>query len=307
MAEDGQQGHFGKKRLSKLHKPIKGQTDDGACLTGHRPNYSKLSDGKKWTCNYRYQSIEQAKAVGRINKRLHGYTTRRRNPVPTALKTAPPRYSTSIDPPRAKDWHIGGPSPNPISRKNKLGRTVKIPVGMNFSQDTWPYWNNAHHLIPKGTLAKVIVAEKEPISTLIQQGLLTALYNVNHMLNMLLMPQDREVAKMLRMPRHIQLKEGDDPSISAQVFNHPEYNDMVQVGLDEIISEYADIADKADKAKAKPHDIPKVKLSKAKLEALSERLLTLVLSWGDGFSLDSHAAEVLKKVKAKILKVLGIK
>jgi len=304
--EDAQQGHFGAKRLSKLHKREK-KTEDGACLTGHQASYSKKTAGKQVSCNYRYQAHEQAKAESSIKSRLHGYPTNRTAAIRTALKVAPPRYSTSIAPPRKGDWDLDGPTSGPIVRKNKAGRKVTIPVTMNFSQDTWPYWNNAHHLIPKGTLKDVIVSNKPAvISNMIQQGLLDAKYNVNHKKNMLMIPQDREVADLLDMPRHIQLKEGDDPNISAQVFNHPEYNDMVEVGLKKIIRAYTKTADNAYKNKT-GHAIPNITLSKARLVKLSGSLLTLVLSWGSGVSLDSKANVILKKATAAILKLLGVK
>ena len=302
--EDSQKGHFGAKRLNKLHEKVKG-TEQGACLTGHQASYSKKTAGKKISCNYRYQSHEQAKANSSIKNRLEGYPTNLTAQIKTALKVAPPRYSTSIAPPGPGDWDLEGPTTGPIVRKNKQRRKVTIPIGMNFSQDTWPYWNNAHHLIPKGTLKDVIVSNPAPIPNMIQQGLLSALYNVNHKRNMLLIPQDREVADILNMPRHIQLKEGDDPTISAQVFNHPKYNDMVEIGLKKIFMSYKRIADNANKNKT-GHQVPNIKLDKAKLEKLSDNLLALVLSWGSGVSLDSKANVILKKATRAILKALGL-
>lgn len=307
MSEDSQKGHFGAKRLNKLHKKVK-KTEDGACLTGHQPSFEKKAESKKVTCNYRYQGFEQAKSHRGIKWRLHSYRTTLTAPIRTALKVAPPRYCVWLDPPGPGDWDLDGPTKGPIVRKNKSGRKVTIPKGMNFSQDTWPYWNNAHHLIPKGTLKEVISNEPSPINNLIQQGLLTALYNVNHKKNMLLMPQDMEVAKELSMPRHIQLKEGDDTSISAQVFNHPEYNTMVSVGLDKVMTSYRKSADNANKRKKKPHEVPNVRLSKKKLETLSKNLLRWVLAWGKdgkGSSLDSKSKAVLnKKTKAQVAALL---
>jgi len=53
---------------------------------------------------------------------------------------------------------------------------------------------------------ELLYKEPSPVDELIQTALLKAKYNVNHKLNMLFIPQDREVAELLNLPRHIQLK-----------------------------------------------------------------------------------------------------
>lgn len=280
-------GHYGPKKLNKLHKSING-LNNGACLTGHMGNFSKF--GNKKTCNYRYQAYERAKA-GDVKGKLHSYARKEitADVTTSAYKTQagkrnPAHYCARIAPPRKgqNDWHVGGPK-TPIVRKKFSGQKVTIPATMNFTQDTWPYWNNAHHLIPKGTLKARISEEKARVSVLIQQSLLEAKYNINFKVNMLMMPQDREVAAILGIPRHIQLKENDEATLAAMCTDHPVYNQMVKEmksGLNTIVKDYVAICDKAIKKADKKHEEPKATLSKAKLESLSRKLMSMILNWG---------------------------
>ena len=305
MAKDSE-GHFGPPDLDSLHKKFfkKNTTEGGACLTGHEGNFKNFN--KKSTCNYRYQAYEQADSHGDIKKCLHSYEDslsgwkRRKKPNPTEIQTSaydtksggknPAYYCATLPFPENGDWHIGGPSRD-ITRKTFKGTTTKIPKGKNFSSDTWPYWNNAHHLIPKGTLKLAIMKESSDVSTLIQRALMSAQYNINHKKNMLLMPQDREVAEILNLPRHIQLKDDDEPDLDAMCTNHPVYNEMVVVmrnGLESIIAGYVEICNQAIE-EAQPHEIPDPELDKTKLEKLSEKLLKIILGWSGGSSLDALA------------------
>ena len=307
-------GHFGKKAFDALHDGSIGKntTEGGACLTGHKADFQDF--GGKVTCNYRYQAFEHAKSNGRIRRRLHSYT--RKLPIyhreadgqlkmfirssaylASSGNMSPDRYSQWLPLPQPGDWHLGGPT-REIPRSTFVD-SEKIKVGHNFTRDTWPYWNNAHHLIPKGTFAAAIAEQGTTISELIQEALLEAKYNINHKINMLFMPQDKEVANILGMPRHIQLKEGDAAGLSAQCLDHPVYSTWTReakAGLDEIIQDYKKICEDAEKEAQANHGIPDPELDKKRLERLSKRLLDLILNWrgpGDvgsnGLSLDMMA------------------
>lgn len=281
------------------HKRGLKKTEGGACLTGHDGgNYSKF--GRKQTCNYRYQAVEQAKNNSDIKKYLHSYNDvldqiadKYSGGIPTSAYKAksgnmsPARYCLKIDKPKEGDWDVGGPEKS-IQRKNFKGKGGTIKKKHNFTQDTWPYWNNAHHLIPKGTLKALIVNEGSEVGGLIEMGLLKAKYNINHKRNMLLMPQDKEVGAILDMPRHIQLKECD-ANVKASCTNHPVYNEMVATmedGLDDIISEFKQTVLDAIEEKCTEPDI---KLSRDKLEELSDSLLEIILKGDGGKSLDNLA------------------
>ncbi|MDH5729703.1 MAG: AHH domain-containing protein [Gammaproteobacteria bacterium] len=286
----------------EYHKPVPNSTEGGQCLVGHEGNFSKFAN--KNSCNYRYQAYEQAKSEKKIKDYLHSYNDATNqilihdqfDSVRTSAYTTnaggkqPPYYCARIAPPKKGDWDVGGPK-RVIRRKSFLREKIIIPKGFNFTQDTWPYWNNAHHLIPKGTLKNVIKDEKigMEIGTLMEKGLLEAEYNVNHKINMLFLPQDKEVGEILDMPRHIQLKEGDDNSIAANCTQHPVYDKMVKEidkGLENIVQEYKG---KIQDALKEDCEAPKFKLSKQKLESLSRRLLNMILTAQGGRSLDSIA------------------
>jgi hypothetical protein len=305
-------GHFGSMDLQKVHDDSiqTNTTEGGACLTGHEEDFEKKK--KKNTCNYRYQSYEQALAEQSIRNRLHSYE--RKIPkehhedgqlllfITTSVYERksgglwPACLSAYLPLPGPGDWHVGGPL-RPISRGRIDKKTDVIPIGQNFTNMRWPYWNNAHHLISKGTFRSTILAVKEAgIPQMIQSSLMKAKYNINHKLNMLLIPQDKEVANILGLPRHLQQKEGD-ATVSPQVTDHPRYTDLVKSKLEKIIEDYASICLKAQKEKEKKHDTPDPDLDKKRLESLSKSLLKMVLNWGGtdqpgdkGCSLDAAAA-----------------
>ncbi|WP_239989216.1 AHH domain-containing protein [Corallococcus macrosporus] len=154
-------------------------------------------------------------------------------------------------------------------------------------------------MIPKGTLDSVIQEQEARISNMIQKALLKAKYNINHKKNMLLIPQDREVAALLNLPRHIQLKDDDTKSLPASCTDHPVYNVMVSrmiEGLNKIIENYKSICEKSkDKDE---HETPDVELDKSRLEELSAQLLEIILAWGrasnTGPSLDKKSTQLMK-------------
>ncbi|MCY1082651.1 AHH domain-containing protein [Archangium lansingense] len=303
---DNKKGHFGDAALSVLHNVQKNTTENGACLTGHLGGFSKFRN--KSSCNYRYQAYERAKENVEIKKRLQSYKARlSTNSIETSAYPAesesmtPAYYCARLPAPQAGDWDVTGPN-RVVTRTTFSKKTYGIPIGHNFTQDTWPYWNNAHHLIPKGTLKERILEEDSQVSELMQKALLKAKYNINHKFNMLLMPQDREVAELLDLPRHIQLKDDDEPDLAAMCTDHPAYNEMVREmdsGLDAIIQDYKEICDQ--KIEEGEHDVPDGLLDKARLESLSKRLLRIILDWGSdarGGSLEKMSMREKKKQKA---------
>ncbi len=289
----GDNGHLADIELDELHKQHrkKDTTEGGACLAGHEASFRKKKN--KVTCNYRYQAYEQADSEPKIKQRLHSYAGRM-TPVKTSIyKTkangwAPSYYSIELPAPEPGDWDVGGPS-KPIRRKTVNGGEMKVPTGMNFSQDTWPYWNNAHHLIPKGLFATLISEQPSPVPDVMRKALLMAQYNINHKINMFLLPQDKEVAEILGLARHIQLRHPEETDMTEMFTDHPIYNLLVKDRLSSIIADYKQIC---DDAKPEGHKIPNASLDKTKLEDLSEDLMNQIIDWGKmeaGASLDRHS------------------
>jgi hypothetical protein len=295
----GDNGHLAEIELNDLHEQHrqKNTTENGACLTGHEASFRKKKN--KVTCNYRYQAYEQANSEPKIKQRLHSYAGRT-TPVPTSVYRteaggrAPSYYSLELPTPGPGDWDVGGPS-RPIIRKSINGTTLKVPTGMNFSQDTWPYWNNAHHIIPKGLFNQTIANQPTPVPNVMRKALLMAQYNINHKINMFLLPQDKEVAQILSLARHIQLKYANE-GVAEMCTDHPVYNRLVESLLNTIIIEYKMIC---DEAKPEGHKIPNASLDKKRLENLSTHLMEQIINWGKieaGASLDKHSNNLLSPV-----------
>jgi hypothetical protein len=145
----------------------------------------------------------------------------------------------------------------------------------------WPYWNNAHHLIPKGTLKASINEVGEEDSDLrefIVGGLLNAKYNVNHWINVVILPMDREVGRLLKLPRHLILEDETVLDGKTEKFDHTAYGDLVKKKLDSIMKGFKD--------KFKPDDPNKceawktAKLSKTKLVNLSKKCFRSITVFG---------------------------
>jgi A nuclease family of the HNH/ENDO VII superfamily with conserved AHH len=263
------------------HKQIAKSTENGGCLWGHGAGYRINS------CCYRWQAHERAKTEKNCTEIYHRYKeVPRTSKITTSqYKTEkdglfPAHYCAELDPPQSGDWDVTGPF-----RDIYRNKSLHIKTGKNFRKDTWPYWNNAHHLIPKGTLVATIEVEteKDPdIGVFIKKALMVGKYNVNHKKNMMFLPQDREVAQMLTLPRHLTLKHGDGPNGEIEPTDHKLYNEHVRQKLKLIIDDFK------EKIKLEKHPNPKdIKLDKAKLENLSKTLFMTIKSLGSGKKLAS--------------------
>jgi len=305
MAKDPQ--HFPSRSDEELHRPIKRKTarGEGACLTGHSSAYD---DG--CSCTYRWQAAhadaserhppydvvpqippeklaEYRERDARIQpghvptlQYLSAKGKRREVADRTEKDFFPARYSFQV-PVATKpgDWAVGGPHRDDMTGAGGM----PIPRGANYTRDLWPYWNNAHHLIPKELLNRTIqeIAKTDAdLRDLVRAGLLTAQYNVNHWINMIILPQDQEVASFLGLPRHLTL--GGDSAVSDKKpkFDHLEYNNKVHGKLDGIVDEYAEKAREAREGKTGCDPLPVVKLSKKQLEDLSTELYDKVRGFG---------------------------
>jgi hypothetical protein len=193
---------------------IEGGLDKGGCLTGHLTEYRK-SD----SCSYRWQAVARSrsnrkpiynlkKITAKDMQRVKDDRTSKAKVADGSLVTSayyskdkktgkmtainPPGYATRLRvPDDPKDWWVD--------------------TGDNFEGFIVPYWNNAHHMIPKGTFNEVIDKVEQKASArvrdLIVCSLIEARYNINHHKNMILLPQDKEVGILFRLPRHLILED----------------------------------------------------------------------------------------------------
>ena len=257
----------------KGHDCVDKKTENGACLKGHEGAYKKRS------CSYRWQAHE----VSKLERKdvYHNYLDNIKKShkddggIPTMRYEtksggqAPWYYTSKLNLPEEGHWDLDGPKQS--FRRNGI---VKVKKGKNFTKDHWPYWHNAHHLIPKALLNNTILNELEENSHLCRGALLSVKYNINHKVNMIILPQDKEVAAILNLPRHLVLKE---PGRTPQCTNHAAYTDTVETELLNIINGYKKIVDKAAEEN---HESPKPELDKIKLETLSKDCYQTILDFG---------------------------
>ncbi|MFY2563942.1 AHH domain-containing protein [Corallococcus terminator] len=268
---------------TQLHKRIPNALDDGACLTGHESKYTE-----KNSCSYRYQVVEHSRANGgraalyKLGDESFGQLSRdnvlgliqtsryrtTKGPSRTNPSGKYPRdskYGDQLRVPRPGDWDVDGPH-----RTGALGASgLPIDPGMNFTNSYWPYWNNAHHMIPQGTFNTQIENSGPRTALLIRAGLLKAKYNINRFNNMLLLPMDTEVGKLLNLPRHLTLDDGSTEFDDNPKFNHTLYNAKVTSRLDSIISDYKEEVEKITTQDEKCAIAEVGPLSKVKLYSLS--------------------------------------
>ncbi|MEM9801278.1 MAG: AHH domain-containing protein, partial [Planctomycetota bacterium] len=200
-------GHFGDAELDELHDVIDGGREEGACLTGHLADFKKRRN--QVSCNYRWQCYEGNQADSSITERLERYKdVEHKARYRTDLRVTKTtdwllKYCFFVPAPEEGDWDIGGPSKD-LKRRTFAGTKTKIPAGENFTSALWPYYNNAHHIIPKGTLKSEIAATN--VSDIVQKGLLKAKYNINHAKNMIFLPMDKRIGQILHLPRHLEFR-----------------------------------------------------------------------------------------------------
>lgn len=253
-----------------LHTKVANSTDNGACLAVH----DGCSTYDENSCSYRWQSKQNARE--RHKKWFDGASERLANnkqgaDVPATHWRIWYAGPNDIFPKDPADWAVDGPAraPNDL-RKDGRGKTV--PNGANFTNAQWPWWNNAHHMIPKGLFNRLIGRPGRAYE-LLRVCLLEAKYNIHWKRNMFILPMDAKVGAEVFLPRHLGLIKQSDR------FNHPDYNDMVESRLKEIVDDYKQTCDQAVND-TEPHDVPTAELDKAKLEALSKRCEAVIKQFG---------------------------
>ncbi len=301
--------HITQKQLDKLHKPVN-ETEHGACLTGHEGRYKEDK-----SCSYRWQahyvSIKERTSVYNGITLQDGQKTRNgiaiRNIAGKGVQTSayktkkgrlhPSSYVSHLPPPGPGDWDLKGPPKELAARKTIGGRKEKVPAHKNFTKDRWPYWHNAHHLIPKSLLNEAIDeagkdSPNQDAASIIRKSLLEVEHNVNHFINMVILPQDREVGRLLKMPRHLILIElsGLQSQLKrSETACHEAYDRYVKVRLQKIINELA------DKVHHKNCESPETAgICKDKLIQLSKDLYQEIRTFGE-----SHYGEPIADMEKK--------
>ncbi|MFE8603865.1 hypothetical protein [Archangium violaceum] len=89
----------------------------------------------------------------------------------------------------------------------------------NFVKDKVPYWHNTHHVIACGEITQVFPDERE------QRLLLKSRWNINEMPNVIILPKQETVARILKLPTHV-------PPEGKQ--NHNNYSTRLGTKLNDI-------------------------------------------------------------------------
>lgn len=153
----------------------------------------------------------------------------------------------------AKDaWNVGGTHPG------------------NFTEHcNEPYYHEAHHIIPNSTLNGTIqelFGDTKKTLRWFRGGLLDEGYNLNEMVNMIMLPNDQKVGRALKLPCHRVIT----PETNKR--SHNVYSAQVKELLLSILSANVQDADK--------HDAPDYKAVRKDLEDLSGGLFDEIVAAG---------------------------
>jgi hypothetical protein len=299
--------HFGGYMAAKHKVSSAGTGDGGACVKG--PYNTKYT--KNDSCSYRWQAVMAYSKKGKQS--IDGRENRLVTPKATQVRTS--RYETSKSKSRAsgkksfypgdypaalripddpQGWCVGGPTKTLEVKDGPGGKVLfKIPAHKNFTSHLWPYWNNAHHIIPKGTLKSTIAELENPtgwppkspaLRNIVERFLLKKLYNVNHHSNVILLPMDKEVAKILKLPRHLLLEDDDDVPMpleeASPKFDHLLFNLQAQAQLIGIMDDFSSAAKKAAGGGGKTCVTDEMEAAEKKLRDLSDFLHDEILRVG---------------------------
>ncbi|MBW2737388.1 MAG: AHH domain-containing protein [Deltaproteobacteria bacterium] len=179
------------------------------------------------------------------------------------------------------------------------GKEWDVKKNDNFTHFLKPYWHNAHHIIPNGALKAAINKTSKVdirLPNLIRYCLLKAEYNLNDMVNMIILPQGKNVAIALGLPRHLKGDSGAlepapgvgltpdsrkvDPSKAEEKFSHKNYSNTIEDKLIGIIDQYKKALENA----IKEHPKLECDLDKKKLENLSEKIHKEIVDTGPVFA-----------------------
>jgi hypothetical protein len=155
-----------------------GGTEGGRCLNRHAPREVNNSCSHMWQANKRQES----------DRGLYDWP--RYKDMPATRQVFFQGRETDSTRPREGDWDV------------KAG---------NFDTHcNVPYFHEAHHVVPNSTLSSTLSeyfgdpeeGGSAELVLVVRDGLLKAGYNLNHLDNMIMLPLDSTVARVIKLPRH---------------------------------------------------------------------------------------------------------
>jgi hypothetical protein len=293
---DGETMHLAEHDLATLHDQscTTDGSGTGACLTAHAPPGRIIPEyNKNHSCSYRWQAHQVS-----LDERRHLYDDAHLKGVPEhwakRVYTDAKRQCRclfGIPLPEAGDWDLDGPSADRVAdlkrlnSKRSLDGTTTGGVPRNFvSNAQWPYFFNCHHLIPKGLFNRLIDEQAalqctdapSECAMAIRYRLLKAKYNINHKVNMMILPNTQMPAGWLGLPRHLTRKPQptEKKKVVAEFRSHAQYDKEVRKLLEPKIRAAAqDFA----KKRCQAADLQPLK---ADLESISRRCFSDILKLG---------------------------
>ncbi|WP_224361969.1 AHH domain-containing protein [Hyalangium versicolor] len=241
-------------------------TPAGKCLNRHVSVWKELSCSHRWqaylraTEDHSLYNWPKYRRFTRENQQLRtdakkDYITTSKG-VQTVYPIYPTFYREFLDAPKQFDWDV-----------EQTG---------NFKYScVVPYYHNAHHIVTNSELRNAIndltkkfESRVPDANALVRGGLLKAGYNINHKINMIILPMDKVVADELRLPRHLE-------EVTRK--SHPKYSSQIKNRLGEIMNDYASVLDQVAQA-GQDHVMPNYALYKTKLETLSTDIYSQITS-----------------------------
>lgn len=171
-----------------------GTTEGGKCLNRHEVGF------KQYSCFHKWQAFVRATEDSKYYN-WPRYENAAKDQMPEEghpLYAGPGHiYFTRMNKPKPGDWNVDW---------NRLNFKTNCNI---------PYYHEAHHIIPDSILQKVIqktfgaIGGSPELVLTARNLLLEQSYNVNHKLNMVLLPMNSHVARVLNLPVHRRLGHPD--------------------------------------------------------------------------------------------------
>lgn len=271
------ENHKFDKDLGKHHKEPN-STENGACLNEHGEGRNTNSCGHQW------------QAVKKAEEHLDLYN------YPAYQSLCGEGHYVTPWQRSNRTWYMANRKrPQLLSDGTgswDLGKAVYTKadgqVVSNYDTSTLPFWHNAHHIIPNSTLNNELNSIPDNLKSLVRGGLLDAKYNLNHKINMVILPMSKDVAAALGLPRHLT---GNEPvkkrtpkrkERAPKVTDHPNYSKLVKYKIKPVVDNYKAAAKKALKKCKEPDG----EYSKVKLEKISIDIFNQLKQVANGLALD---------------------
>ncbi|WIG94294.1 AHH domain-containing protein [Myxococcus sp. SDU36] len=268
-----EQHNWDDKNLTVKHKVVRNSTEGGACLNRHDGSREQNGKGvlKAVSCNHRWQAFKKA--------------------LETKATYNWPAYEALS---KQKTFAM-------VVRARSGTRRVQAPNGENKAWDVTaeghnfrtscnvPFWHEAHHLVPNNVLKSCIakVGEGQPLQMVyvkkVRSGLLREKYNLNHKVNMILLPMDEKVARALQLPRH---------RLTAEHRSHRAYRNHVR---DKLKWYLVPVRAAVQKHEGPPADY---KACKLEIEALSSLLYDKIIAAGKLMAAGTMKGDALDEIPA---------